>query len=135
MRDSTYRHIVSVLRDYKYTDRYIKEREEELRYPYRQAEENIGGGRSSFVSNPTERMAITISDDRRLANLERNRNIVDKVYRQSDVVTKEVIDCMYFDSSCNTVQAAQEVNISDRHVRRLHSAFVEKVADEMGLMK
>lgn len=135
MRDGTYRYLVQILKDYRRTDGYIKQREEELMHPYRETDENIGGGRSSFISNPSERMAITISEDRRLANLERNRDVIDKCMDQTDVVTKELIRYMYIDYNLNTIRAAQETNISERHARRLHKRFIETIADEIGIVK
>lgn len=135
MRNSTYRYVVQILRDYRRTDTYIKQREEELMYPYRSHDENIGGGRSGFISDTTARMAITIADDRRLSNLENNRNIVDACLNETDEVTKDLIDEMYITNNYSIVRASQEINITDRHARRLHSKFVEKVADELGLMK
>jgi len=135
VRDSTYRYVVQILRDYKQTDRYIAKREEELMYPYQEQDENIGGGQSNIPGRPTERMAVTISEDRRLANLQRNRDVVDNCLNDSDIVTQELIGWMYLKDNLSTIRAAQETNISDRHARRLHSHFVEKIADELGLMK
>lgn len=132
MRDSTYRHVVQILRDYKLTDMYIQRREEELMFPYR-SEEQVGG-QSNLPSSPTERMAITISEDRRLSNLENNRRVIDTCLNRADIVTKDLIKHMYLEQDYSTVRAAMETNISDRHARRLHSQFVEEVAEELGLM-
>ena len=132
MRDSTYRHVVQILRDYKHTDRYIRQREEELMYPYR-AEEQVGG-QGNLPGKPSERMAITIAEDRRLSNLENNRRVIDDCLNRADIVTQEIIGYMYINDDKSAIGAAMEANISDRHARRLHSQFVEDVANELGLM-
>lgn len=132
MRDSTYRHVVQILRDYKLTDTYIQRREEELMYPYR-SEEQVGG-QGNLPSSPTERMAITIAEDRRLSNLENNRRVIERCLKQTDCVTQELITCMYLENDLSAMSASEEIDISDRHARRLHSRFVEEVADELGLM-
>lgn len=136
MRTSTYRYVVQILKDYRRTDTYIRQREEELMYPYQAyQDENIGGGRSGQTSDTTARMAITIADDRRLSNLEKNRNTVDACLNDTDEVTKDLIYQMYITNEYSVIRASQEINITDRHARRLHSKFVEKVADELGLTK
>lgn len=132
VRDSTYRHVVQILRDYKLTDRYIQQREEELMYPYRS--EEMVGGQGNLPGSPTERMAITISEDRRLSNLENNRNVIDRCLKRADIVTRELIKYMYLEQDHSTIRAAMEMNVSDRHARRLHSKFVEEIANELGLM-
>ena len=132
MRDSTYRHVVQILRDYKLTDMYIQRREEELMFPYR-SEEQVGG-QGNLPSSPTERMAITISEDRRLSNLENNRRVIDTCLNRTDIVTKDLINCMYLEKDLSTMEASEDIEISDRHARRLHSRFVEMIADELGLM-
>jgi len=105
-------------------------------YPYQAyQDENIGGGRSGQTSDTTARMAITIADDRRLSNLEKNRNTVDACLNDTDEVTKDLIYQMYITNEYSVIRASQEINITDRHARRLHSKFVEKVADELGLTK
>jgi len=80
VKQGTFKYIEQLLRDYPEMDNYIKQREEELIFPDELAiDQNIGGGRSSFISKPTERMAITITEDKRLQMLIRYKRAIDKL--------------------------------------------------------
>lgn len=69
MRTSTFNYIKDILADFYKTDEYIRQREEELRHPYQEADLNAGIRGQGLHSVVTERMAITIAMDRRLWNL------------------------------------------------------------------
>lgn len=66
------------LADYTKTDDYIRQCEEELKYPYKENELNNGikgvGGNSEVAAN----LLITIEQDRCLASLERNPRIINE---------------------------------------------------------
>ncbi len=48
MRLSTIRKVEDILRDYPKIDKYIEDREQELRYPVKPADDNVGGGKAQY---------------------------------------------------------------------------------------
>ena len=126
--------ITSLLYDYPKTDEYIKQRTEELMYPYNpNHDENIGGGRSNITDNPVERMAINIATDRRLTTLERNKKLIDQCLDQCSWETYKIIDTVYFKRAKSVEGVAMEIPLSASQVRRLRQQFFERVADELGI--
>lgn len=69
MRTSTFNYIKDILADFYKTDEYIRQREEELRHPYQEADLNAGIRGQGLHSVVTERMAITIAMDLSLIHI------------------------------------------------------------------
>lgn len=136
MKQGTFKYIEQLLNEYPDMDKYISLRIEELKYPNTiEADQNIGGGSSGFVSNPTERMVMTIVEDKRLKNIELNKQAIDKVLFESDELTAMIIRMYYFDKPrLKTWEGiALAICVSEGHCRKLRTRFFEKVADELGL--
>lgn len=136
MKTGTYKYIEQLLMDYPQMGNYIAKREEELYYPAEvELDQNIGGGRSSFISQPTERMAITIVEDKRLRELARCKGAIDKLINESDFIMVGVIQMFYFQKPrLRTWEGiAMDTGLSERHCRRLRDKFFLAVADELGM--
>ena len=95
MRKGTFQYIEQILVDYNQTEKHIQQRINELKYPVQIADENIGGGKSSFTSNVPERLAVTIADDVLLYNLRKNHNAVKEVLESADEEYVKVIELYY----------------------------------------
>ena len=137
MRRNTFKNIEAILRDYPDYDRYIADREESILYPDAiYSDENIGGGRGSRISNPTEQKALTIAEDKRLNTLKTYRDGVEKVINESDPITNMIIREYYFTRPQlkTWVGVAQSVNLSESSCRRYREAFFKKIADELGVL-
>lgn len=133
---AVFNYIAKVLQDYPHIDEYVREREDELRHPYREPDKNIGGGKSNVMTNSSELMAITIADDRRLANLERQRNIVDCCLAKSDSATITVIHELYFKNSPTlTLQGVAEKlsYANESSIRKKRNRFFELMQKELGI--
>ena len=134
MERSKFNFIASMLYDYPHIDTYVKQRTEELMYPYNpNQDENIGGGRSSVIDMPVERMAINIATDRRLTTLERNKKIIDQCLDQCNGETYKIIDTVYFKRAKSVEGVAMTIPLSASQARRLRQQFFERVADELGI--
>ena len=136
MKQGTFKYIEQLLRDYPEMDNYIKQREEELIFPDELAiDQNIGGGRSSFISKPTERMAITITEDKRLQMLIRYKRAIDKLIDEVDPITVGVVQMFYFQKPrLRTWEGiAIDSGLSERQCRRFRDKFFVMMADELGL--
>jgi len=95
MRKSTFNYIKDILTDYPKIEEYIKQREEELRYPYREDDLNSGIKGSGAGYNVQDSLMITIEQDQRLAALERNRRVVAILLEECCEDTKIIIQELY----------------------------------------
>lgn len=153
MDKAVYNHIVKVLKDYPDIESYIRAREDELMYPHVQADDNIGGGKGNVmtsqfgdygangdangrpsVTSSNEVMAITIADDRRLTNLQREHDIVQRCLDESDDETVTIISELYIRARpVLTVDGvANKVHLSTSQVRRRRADFFERVRERLG---
>jgi len=77
MKITVKNYLEEVLRDYPYTKMYIKHRTEELIYPFHEHQNSrIGGCFNEPKIEGTAMLAINIATDRRLHQLELNRDTV-----------------------------------------------------------
>lgn len=88
--------IEDILRDYNNFDKYIKEREEEIRYPILSVDENIGGGKTTNISKPQETTVITIEQDKRLQTLIAEREAIKRCFENANHDTQIIINELYF---------------------------------------
>ena len=134
MREGTYKYIVQTLSDYNDIDKHIKRRVEELTYPVLQHDDNIGGGRAGAISKPTERLAVTILDDRLISSLNHTKSAVDKVLNSLDPDAKKVIQLYYIDGGkCNWQYVATQTNYSEKQCRNIRNMVFERIAKELGM--
>lgn len=136
MEAGYFKYIEQILKEYPDMDRYISLRIEELTYPTRvEEDENIGGSSSGFVGRPTERMAMTIMEDKRLATIEENKRAVAEALSDSDPLTVKIIRMYYFEKPRLKTWdgVALATCTSEGHCRRLRTKFFKRVADELGL--
>ncbi|MCI3029758.1 transcriptional regulator [Desemzia sp. C1] len=137
MKKSTFKNIETILHDYPDYGPYIAHLEEGILYPSTLQDENIGGGKSGFISKPTEQKVLTIADDRRIRNLTLYKNTIDRLLFQSDEETKTIIKEYYFRNPriLTLSDIASKCHSSERTCVRLRDKFFDRVADELGFMK
>lgn len=80
LKKATFKHIESELYSYHDTLREIGNLRKDIMFTKENDDENIGGGRSSFPSSPTERIATRLTTHKRLMQLEEVTNSIYKVY-------------------------------------------------------
>lgn len=135
MRKSSYNFCKDVLYDYRRTDEYIAKRRFQLSIPV-DKDENIGGGRSNIPGRPTERLAIKIADDVYIQNLKFNKKAIDCTLNESQEGVRELISLMYFgECKKRVVDVYDDAGFSLNHARVLHKHFLERLADNLGLVK
>lgn len=137
IRSGTKKRIEEILRDYPKMDKYINDRRQELMYPIKPDDENVGGGKSSKISKPQEQMLITIDEDKQLKALEREQEAVAISLADSDTDTNVIAEELYFKEHpkyqmdgliedkliyCRRTQAFQK-----------KSKLIRRIAKEMGL--
>ena len=136
LKRSTFNYIKDILRDYPNIDKYIKERELELRTPYRQTDLNadIKGNR---ISDSMTNMMITIEQDRRLSALERNKRVIEDNLQECDEDTRTIIEELYIVKYQRyTMEGLVEqrlISCGKSKAYDLRNRFFENVAMELNL--
>ena len=137
IRSGTKKRIEEILQDYPNLEKYIRDRREELMFPTKSEDDNVGGGKSSKISKPQEQMLITIDEDKQLKALEREQEAVAISLADSDADTNVIAEELYFKKHpkyqmdgliedkliyCGRTQAFQK-----------KSKLIRRIAKEMGL--
>lgn len=100
----------------------------------REVDENIGGGRSSNISDPTARKALIISEDMQYQHLKRIVEGVERTYEELDEDMKKIVHMRYW----NDVEVMQWEDIacltgrSNRTIYRLRDVLIKKTASKIG---
>ncbi|MHC5228383.1 transcriptional regulator [Enterococcus sp. LJL99] len=95
MKKATFNYVKEIVADYPRVDEYIKQRQEELRYPYRENDLNAGIKAKHGNYDVQDYLMITIEQDQRLAALERNKRVVSMVLEECCEDTKVIIQELY----------------------------------------
>ncbi|MBT9670697.1 transcriptional regulator [Secundilactobacillus kimchicus] len=138
MKRSTIRKVEDILRDYPKLDKYIEQREAELRYPTSQQDDNVGGGKSNYRDPDTlTRILITIDEDKRLNSLKHQRDVIDDLLDESGPDTLTIIKELYFKKYPQfTLRGLVEqnlINVSRSTAYDLRNRFVSDCAKGLGL--
>ena len=138
MRRSTIRTVEDILRDYPKIDKYIEQREQELRYPVTPIDENVGGGREqNGFNDSTDRLIITLDEDKRINALKKQRQVIDDCLDEVGPDTQAIIDEQYFRKYPRyTLTGMVENNmlsVGKSRAYKLKSLFIKKCAKGLGL--
>lgn len=97
MKRSTFRKMEDVLRDYPLLNRKIESVEEEIRYPYREPDDNVGGGKAQYKkTQPELGTLILLEDDERIKSFKMQRQAVDECLDEACDDAKTIIRELYF---------------------------------------
>lgn len=121
--------------NHKENKKKLRFREFELLNPSREQDENTGGSSSSFISNPTERDAIRLSEDRLYQNLKATVKSVEDIYNALDEESKGIVNMRYWepDGYCyEWDEIAKELNMSRSTVLRKRNLIVDEMAKRIG---
>lgn len=135
MKKGTYTFIEQTLLDYNEIDKHIKKRVEEITYPVSVPDDNIGGSSAGTISNPTERLAVTIMDDMLISNLKHTKSVVDEVLDTLEPDARKIIQYYYIDSPRKYTWSgiAEQTNFSEKQCRNIRSLVFEKIAKKLGM--
>jgi len=138
VKRSTIRKVEDILRDYPKIDKYIEEREQELRYPTATRDENVGGGRAQFkYPETTLNTIITIDDDRRINALKHQREEIDDCLDEVGHDTEVIVTELYFRKHPRyTLVGLVDNNllsVGKARAYELRNAFVSECAKRLGL--
>lgn len=95
MKRSTFNYIADILREYPDTEKYIKSRMNELKYPDREEDINADIRGTKSDCDPHINWLIKVEQDRRLRVLERNHMVISTLLDECDADTKIIIKELY----------------------------------------
>ena len=136
MRRSTFNFIEDMLRDYPHYNEYIRECEEEIRHPYVEPDENIGGGRSAGKQERLTETIVRIDEDRRIRQMKRQQRAIAKCLDRSnsDIVRQMCKELYFMNKRRLTLDGvAYKLNISRRTLIRRREDFFIDLAKELGM--
>ena len=109
----------------------IQERRSELLSSAGPEDENIGGGRSSFVSQPTESMVIKLVEDPVLVQLEGVSVTFNRLVGIYSRDTETFLKGLYLTNE-SMVELSKSIGVSVRTLERWNKRFLIDFAWEMG---
>jgi len=100
-------------------------------------DENSGGGSNSVrqISKPTEQLAIRILEDKLHQNLTTIIRVVEKLYKETDVDTRYVVDNRYWCANRDMMEwddIAYELGYSRSKVLRIRNSLLDEMAELIG---
>lgn len=136
MRQSTYKYLESELFEYNYIGKHINKVREDIRNPYRETDENIGGGKSNRNVSVVEQTATRLLTDKRLIQLERMKFAIEKVYDQSNDDERKLMELYYFKKPrlLTPDGVAEQLSVSRRQFYNMKKSIVCRLADELGIL-
>lgn len=121
--------------NHKENKRQLKLREWELLHPVAEYEENIGSSSSGFISNPTERNAIKLLEDKLYQNLKLIIQTVEVIYNEIDDDTRKIVDMRYWDNQNECYEwedIADKLFVSRSKVLRKRNHLIDETAKRIG---
>ncbi|CCI81605.1 phage transcriptional regulator, RinA family [Lactobacillus hominis] len=141
MKKQTKAYIEALLEDYPHYSMYKAQREFELRHPYQERDENVGGGKAQFKKNDAvDRMLITIDEDKRLNSLWREHFAIQVCFEEATEDVQKIVKYLFFTDakvrkyySIRELAEDNKLSCSSATAYREFNQFLEEVAIELGL--
>ena len=135
MRRCTRNYLEGILKLYPEYVAMIQYREQMLLHPDEvYIDQNIGGGRSSFVSRPTEAKAMILMNDEELDAIKYHRSVIKSVLDNTDDITVGIVEAHYFNGTAIEI-IAQELKTTPDLCNKLRRRFLDSLASEFRLIK
>lgn len=133
LKRGTFQHIEDELYAYHDTQKRILRLKNEL-LQEKTTDENIGGGRSSGISDPTARTAILLVSHKELEQLEEIADAIQDVYDRLPVEKQKLVRIKYWTKpqTLNWVGIADRLHVSHRQAMRWRDEIVKAVAVKLG---
>ena len=134
LKKPTFQHIESELYSYHDTLKEIQFLRNNIMFTKENDDENVGGGRSSLPSSPTEQIGVRLATHKKLNNLEEITNAIEKVYTRLPETHQKLVKLKYWTRpQTKTWEGiALELNVSRRQVFRWRDEVVKAVGEVLG---
>lgn len=121
--------------DYQHVDDDISRREFQIRYPWRESDQNIGGGKSATTADGEQRLLEAIEADKRITYLRKLKTACATCVCQMDAAMLKVYKMRYQSPArYDWSELPEAMNYSRAWVYRRRYAILELLAKEWGLL-
>jgi len=112
----------------------LRYREWELMNPHQEQDSNIGGGRSSNISDTTFQKASALLEDKQYNNLKNIVETIESIYPELDDDQKKIVQMRYWDKQeCYEWQhIGDELYMSVQRVLRKRNKLIDDTAKRLG---
>lgn len=134
LKRGTFQHIESELYAYHDTCEEILRLKNEILHGKGNDDENIGGGRSGNISDPTARTAVLLTSHRRLEQLQNIANAIQTVYDQLPPEKQQLLRIRYWTKPQTLTWdgIANKLNVSRRTALNWRDEVVYAVSYKIG---
>ena len=96
--------------------------------------ENVGGGKSSGISDTTARKAMLLAEDEQYQHYKKIVEVITSMYTELETDLKTIVDMRYWDRDgvYEWEDIADKLYISRNKVLRLRNLLVDKTAERLG---
>lgn len=131
--------IARVLRRYPHYDQEIAEIENELRHPYKESDNNIGGGSGSLLATDNAEIELIdkIEANPTIADIKHNQLVVNQAFYESDDLTRAIIQKMYMAPARDRLKIeglALELNVNAATISRRRTAFFALIGSDLRIV-
>lgn len=132
---NTYRYLESEISSFAETQKEYQRRRSELLTDRQEVDEAQSSSKPNTISNPTERHALRLVDDKRLAKLREIIEAIQTVYDASTDEHKQFIEMNYWQKPrARTIDGiAIELKVSPRTLYRMRNEVVYSLAKKLGV--
>lgn len=134
IKKATFKHIESELYIYKDTLKEIEELRKNIMFCNENQDENVGGGRSSFISDPTSRIGTRLVTHKRLGKLEEIANAIEKVYTGLPEEYQKLVRLKYWTrpQTLTWDGIADKIPVSRRTAFNMRDEVINTIAEVLG---
>lgn len=134
LKKATFKHIESELYGYKETLKEIEILRKDIMFCSENDDENVGGGRSSLPSSPTEKIGTRLATHKKLTRLEEVALAIETVFAGLPDEYKELVRLKYWTrpQTLTWEGIADKLFISSRQAMRRRDEIVYAVAEVLG---
>jgi RinA family phage transcriptional activator len=136
VQTETAKYLQRQLRDYPYLKQRIALAREEVLFPFSaDPDENIGGGRSSYISNPTQQKVVQLVTNEKLIWLMKMEQSIREVVETLPHEKLELVQLKYWDKPVryNWNGIADKLHIGRNTALRWNAEIIGNIAERLGL--
>lgn len=134
LKKATFKHIESELYGYHDTLREIERLKNDIIHATGSDDENVGGGRSSEIGRPTERIATRLTTHKRLNQLEEIANAIQKVFTSLEDNQQRLVKIKYWTrpQTLTWDGIADHLHVNRATAMRWRDTVVNTIAEILG---
>lgn len=134
LKKATFKHIESELYSYHDTLKEIEFLRRNIMFCKENDDENIGGGRSSIPSSPTEKIATTLTTHKRLTRLEEVANAIEKVFTGLPEEYQKLVKVKYWKrpQTLTWEGIAEELHVNRATAMRWRDSVIYAISEVLG---